>query len=72
MPDMWRSLEIFLPSSLSREEVSSKLRNDILRFATDGGEFVHRIRIDNCLDHPGGWRKWNAAYLTGPPAVFSD
>jgi hypothetical protein len=58
MPDTWRSLEIFLPSALSREEVSSELRDGIIRFATDGGEFVHRIRIDACLDHPGGWRKW--------------
>jgi hypothetical protein len=71
MPDTWRSLEIFLPSALSREEVSSELRDGIIRFATDGGEFVHRIRIDACLDHPGGWRKWNTAFLTGPPTVFA-
>jgi hypothetical protein len=43
-----------------------------MRFATDGGEFVHRIRVDACLDHPGGWRKWNTAYLTGPPTIFAD
>jgi hypothetical protein len=71
MPDTWRSVEIFLPSALSREEAASELRSGILRFATDGGEFVHRIRIDAGLDHPGGWRKWNTAYLTGPPTVFA-
>ncbi len=70
MPDTWRSVEIFLPSTLSRDEVDSELRNGVIRFATDGGEFVQRIRVDDCLDHPGGWRKWNAAYLAGPPGAF--
>jgi hypothetical protein len=71
MADTWRSVEIYLPSALSREEASHELFNGIIRFATDGGEFVQQIRIDACLEHPGGWRKWNTAYLVGPPTIFA-
>jgi hypothetical protein len=71
MADTWRPVKIYLSSALSREEANRELRDEILRFATDGGEFVHQIRIDACLDHPGGWRKWNTAYLVGPPTIFA-
>jgi hypothetical protein len=37
----------------------------------NGGEFVQRIRVKECLDHPDGWRKWNGAYLARPPGAYS-
>jgi hypothetical protein len=70
--ETWRRVELYLSSALSREEANCQLRDGILRFATDGGEFVHQIRIDACVDHPGGWRKWNTAYLVGPPTIFAS
>jgi hypothetical protein len=72
MPDVWRSVEFFLSNTLSREEVGTELHNGVLRFAADGGEFVRQIRIIGVVDHVGGWNKWNASYLVGPPGVPSE
>lgn len=72
MPDVWRSVEFFLPNTLSRGEVGTELHNGVLRFAADGGEFVRQIRIVGVVDHVGGWNKWNASYLVGPPGVLSE
>ncbi|MDT5317329.1 MAG: hypothetical protein QOE74_6349 [Mycobacterium sp.] len=70
MSDVWKSVDFFLPSALSRDEVSTQLHADVLRFASDGGEFVRQIRILGAVGHPGGWKKWNTSYLVGPPGVL--
>jgi hypothetical protein len=67
--DVWKSVDFFLPDTLSRDEVNAELRTGVIRFANDGGEFVYQIRVDGVVDHPGGWYKWNASYLAGPPGV---
>jgi hypothetical protein len=66
----WRSVELFLPGNLSRDEVRAELRTRLLRAASDCGEFVHGIRIEGSVSHTDGWRKWSAAYMSGPPGLF--
>lgn len=67
---MWRSVELFLRDGLSRDEVRAMIHEHVLCAANDSGEFVRRIRIGRSIPHTGGWRKWDAAYLPGPPGVF--
>jgi hypothetical protein len=67
---VWRSIDLFLPSDLSPAKVGEELRDGIIRFATDGGEFVNGIRILGRVEHPGGWHKWSAAFLVGVPGTL--
>jgi hypothetical protein len=70
MSEIWKFVEMFLPSDMPKDEVRSALRDGIIRTATDGGEFVRRYRIGGSVDHTDGWRKWTACYLPGPPGVL--
>lgn len=70
MSQAWRSIEIFLPDTMSMVDVKTTVRGEILCTATDSGEFVRRIRLGDSTDHTDGWRKWTASYLTGPPGVY--
>ena len=67
---VWKSVELFLRDGLSREEVRASIHDHVLCAATEGGEFVRRIRIGRSVPHADGWRKWDAAYLPGPPGLF--
>ncbi len=67
---MWKSVELFLRDGLSREEVRAMIHEHIVYVAAEAGEFVRRIRIGRSVRHPDGWRKWDAAYLPGPPGLF--
>lgn len=69
MSDVWRSLTIFLPANLSRDEVSAEIRASVVRFAADGGEFVHGIRVEGHVAHADGWLKWRTSFQPGPPGL---
>lgn len=70
MSDIWKSVEIFLPSDMSTDDVRDTLLDEIICTATDAGDFVHRLRVGGSVAHTDGWRKWTASYLPGPPGVF--
>ncbi len=70
MSDIWKSVEIFLPSDMSKEDVRDTLLDEVICTATDAGDFVHRLRVSGSVAHTDGWRKWTASYLPGPPGVF--
>jgi hypothetical protein len=68
--DIWKSVEVFLPSNMSNDDVRDTLRDEIICTATDAGDFIRRLRIGESVAHTDGWRKWTASYLPGPPAAF--
>ena len=70
MSQPWKSVEFFLRDDLSKVELEASVRSRILCTASECGDFVHRIRIAGGVQHSDGWRKWNVAYLPGPPGVF--
>lgn len=72
MRENWRSIDIFLRADLDIGEVRRALRDEILKLATDTGEFVQQIHIGDGARHQGGWRRWRASYLPGPPGLFMD
>lgn len=59
-----------LPDNLSAADVLAQARDQIKIIASEAGEFVQQIRIGACIAHGGGYRKWTASYLTGPPGVY--
>jgi hypothetical protein len=70
MSEFWKSVEIFLPSDMTNDQVRKTLRDELICTATESGDFVRRLRIGDSVAHDGGWRKWTASYLAGPPGVF--
>lgn len=69
MPWPWISINIFLPGTLSPDQVSNQLRAGVVRFAADGGEFVDGIRIEGKTSHADGWFAWRTSYRPGPPGL---
>lgn len=69
---IWKSVEIFLPSDMSKDEVRTALRDGIIRTANEGGEFVCGFRVGASVAHDNGWHRWTVSYLPGPPGVFPD
>jgi hypothetical protein len=67
---VWRSIEVFLPSGMSHDEVRIALRDGIISAANDSGDFVREFRIGASVAHSDEWRKWTASYLNGPPGIF--
>ena len=70
MSEIWKSVDIFLPSDMSEAAVRATLRDEIICTATDSGDFVGRIRIAQGVSNTDGWRRWTASYLAGPPGVL--
>lgn len=68
--EAWRPVEVFLADGLTRGQVNAELRSAAMRTASDCGEFVRAIRIEGTEAHTGGWRRWRASYLLGPPRMF--
>jgi hypothetical protein len=71
MREAWRSMDIFLREDLDIAEAKLALRGQILKVANDAGEFVQQIHIGDGARHRGGWRRWRASYLPGPPGLFT-
>ncbi|WP_273735360.1 hypothetical protein [Mycolicibacterium septicum] len=70
MTSVWRQMDIYLPLTLTRDEVRTQLRRELQHSANDRGEFAAEIRVEGCIEHSGDWRKWQVAYLPGPPGVL--
>ncbi|MBB3605978.1 hypothetical protein FHT40_005667 [Mycolicibacterium sp. BK556] len=70
MSEVWKFVDMFLPSDLSEAQVRTALRDGIIRTAIDSGEFVSQYRVCTGVNHSEGWRKWTASYLPGPPGVL--
>jgi hypothetical protein len=70
--DLWKEVELFVPSGLSTSEVRDYVHATIRVNAGEAGEFVARIRIGTGILQADGWRKCRAKYLPGPPGVFRD
>ncbi len=70
MIDGWRSITVFLPAAMPRDQVVESLRSSVMRFAADGGEFVHGIRVDGGTTRTDGWREWRTSFRTGPPGLL--
>jgi hypothetical protein len=62
----WREVELFLPADLNLSEVTDYPRSAILN-ASEAGEFVARLSVGTRIGQIGGWCKWRAHYLPGPP-----
>jgi len=68
--EYWKSIEMMLPSTLSADDVRTYARDQIRIVASEAGEFVQQIRVGVGVDQSGGYTKWTASYLTGPPGEF--
>lgn len=72
MREAWRSVDVFLRVDLEVADVKLALRDEVLRVATEAGEFVQEIHITDGSRLRGGWRRWRASYLPGPPGLFQS
>lgn len=70
MRDSWRPVEVIVPEDMQMRQVIDQINARIRVVAGEGGDFVQRVRIDAVLHHSPGWRRWLAAYLSGPPGRF--
>lgn len=70
MHGTWRSVDVFLRGDLDVAQVKLVLRGEILKAASDAGEFVQQIHITDGARHAGGWQKWRASYVPGPPGLL--
>jgi hypothetical protein len=69
---LWKSVEIIASDTLTVKQSLALIHSQLRVIATEGGEFVRRIRIDRSEPLSGGCVKWIAHYLPGPPAAFPD
>lgn len=65
----WKTVELFIPSDKTEDEVQRYLRNQIKVIAYQGGDFVEQFRVDAAINQSGGWHKWSVSYL--PNEKFS-
>jgi hypothetical protein len=72
MEDDWKTVEVFLPSTLSAHEVRDHAYSTIRLSASKAGEFMDQIRIGAGIRQADGWCKWSAQYRPAPPGVFRE
>ena len=65
----WRTVDLFVPSDRTADEVRRYLRDQIKVIAYQGGDFVGQFRLDAGIDQSNGWHKWSVSYL--PSSKFS-
>ena len=72
--DDWKTVEVFLPCTLSAHEVRARdhAYSTIRVIASEAGEFVDQVRIGAGIRQADGWCKWSARYLPAPPGVFRE
>jgi hypothetical protein len=70
MDEVWRTVHLFVPSSLTGSEVTEYLHAQIRSIAHDAGELIHQSRIGAGIDHSTGWHRWSVSYLPGPRGIF--
>jgi hypothetical protein len=67
-----RTVEVFLPSTLTADQVRHRAYSAIRVIANDAGDFVEEIRIRPGISQADGWCKWIAQYLPAPRGGFRD
>jgi hypothetical protein len=72
MENAWRTVEVYLRSTLPPDEVRQHVYSTIRVAAAEAGEFVGEIKIRTGTHPADGWCKWNAQYLPAPPGIFND
>jgi len=71
MDDDGKTVEVFLPSSLTAREVGHHARSTIRMIATKAGDFVGDIKIGPGIHQGDGWCRWTAQYRPAPPESSS-
>ncbi|MDT5050257.1 MAG: hypothetical protein QOG75_6161 [Mycobacterium sp.] len=72
MDDDWKTVEVFLPCTLTACDVGHHARSTIRMIATEAGDFVGDIKIGPGIHQGDGWCRWTAQYRPAPPGVFVD
>ena len=72
MENAWRTVEVYLRSTLGPDDVRQHVYSTIRVAAAEAGEFVGEITISTGTHQADGWCKWNAQYLPAPPGIFND
>ena len=65
----WKTVELFIPSDKTEDEVQRYVRDQIKVIAYQGGDFVEQFRVDAAINQSSGWHKWSVSYL--PNEKFS-
>ncbi len=71
MDDDWKTVEVFLPCTLTAREVGHHARSTIRMIATEAGDFVGDIKIGPGIHQGDGWCRWTAQYVRHPPESSS-
>ena len=71
MDDDGKTVEVFLPSSLTAREVGHHARSTIRMIATEAGDFVGDIKIGPGIHQGDGWCRWTAQYRPALPESSS-
>ena len=72
MDDDWKTVEVFLPCTLTAREVGHHARSTIRMIATEAGDFVGDIKIGPGIQQGDGWCRWTAQYVRHPPESSFD
>jgi hypothetical protein len=72
MDDDWKTVEVFLPCTLTAREVGHHARSTIRMIATEAGDFVGDIKIGPGIHQGDGWCRWTAQYRPAPPESSFD
>jgi len=70
MDDDGKTVEVFLPCTLTARDVGHHARSTIRMIATEAGDFVGDIKIGPGIHQGDGWCRWTARYRPAPPGVF--
>ena len=72
MDDDWKTVEVFLPCTLTAREVGHHARSTIRMIATEAGDFVGDIKIGTGIHQGDGRCRWTAQYVRHPPESSFD
>jgi hypothetical protein len=66
----WRTVEMFVPCTLTDTERVTYIETQVRAIAHDGGEFFHGIVVRRSERHTISWMRCTVAYLSGPPGLL--
>jgi len=71
IPDRhWKAVEVVLPVTVPPTQVPAHIDAQLRIIAYEAGDFVEQYRIGLEIARSGGYARWSASYLPGPPGVF--
>jgi hypothetical protein len=70
MNPRWKTVDLFVPSTLTHQEAVDYLLTHLRTIAHEGGDFIHDVRLAPCARHSNEWDRWTASYLPGPPTAL--